>query len=135
MNRAFIRNLRIEIDNALKAVGEKHNVSIHAGNARFDETSVSFKLQVNQINENGKVESPERKAFIEFSHVYGVDKNIKIDDKLRLWDGNVYQIVGLKTKSRKYPVLAKQLPNGKTYKFTPDAINAGTKIAQLTRSK
>ena len=36
--------------------------------------------------------------------------------------GTTYSICGLKPRSRKYPVLAKQIPTGKTYKFAVDSV-------------
>jgi len=35
---------------------------------------------------------------------------------------NSYKITGLKTANRKYPILADDLANGKSYKFSPESV-------------
>lgn len=48
----LVTTLRAEINAALEAVAEKHGLEIHAGNATYTSTSVTFKVEVADVRAN-----------------------------------------------------------------------------------
>jgi hypothetical protein len=118
-DRYTCRMLRAEIDAALKQVAEKHGISLRAGNARFGPDNMSMKLEAAIISSDGQVKSPERTDFERHAAMFG----FKADDLGATFPfrGTTYEIVGLKVRSRKYPVLGKRA-DGKTFKFNANDV-------------
>jgi hypothetical protein len=112
-DRQTIRLLRERIDSALHQIAQEYGISITAGNARFTPENVRLKLELAVIGENG-VESIAAVDFRKYAILLG----LKSEDlgKTFLFRGKPYTIVGAKTSSHKYPILAKN-KNGKVYKF------------------
>jgi hypothetical protein len=54
-NRANIKGLRNEIDEALDRVAKKYGITISAGNCTFSGNEANFKLKLNTIGEGGTV--------------------------------------------------------------------------------
>ena len=119
-----IQEMRKDIDEALKAVAEKHNCTIHAGSANYTSESFNIKLEVVENSSDGSTVTKEELDWKANASLFGLDvdllgKTVKIQ-------GKDYEIVGLKPRSRKYPVLGKDLSNGKTYKFPAEFLKNPT---------
>ena len=121
-----IKQMRVDINSALKGVAKQYNADITTANARYDSNNMTFQLKVLIKDETGQVRTPEMADFERFATIYGItkqlgDKVIANGMALTLATRKVFTIAGLKTNSPKYPVLATS--NGRTYKFTVDNIN------------
>jgi hypothetical protein len=102
ISKESLKQLRDDIDAALKAVGDKHGVALRAGNASYTATNATFKLEVST-------------SFNRFCTLYGFKpENLGATFQNR---GVTFTLIGLDRKSRKYPVLARNAKDGKTYKF------------------
>lgn len=115
--------LREEINEALKALGEKHGVKFTPGKAKYSPTSANFELEVALVNADGSAETKMRTDFNNFAVGYGM-KPEWLDKQFNRFD-KVYQIIGLMPTSHKYPVLCKCLRTGKEFKLVASDVIRG----------
>lgn len=121
LDRASVRQINSEIESALKAVAEKYGVAIKVGNSRFSNNNCTTKIEIATIAESGEVLTKEAVDFNRYaSSMFQITKKLGDTFEFRY---DTYEIVGLKPRSSKYPVLAKNLSNNKTFKFPANAIN------------
>ena len=110
-----LRELRADIDAALKSVAEKHNISLNAGSARYTPTTATFKLEAVTTTIDGEVVEAEKVKFNEFCGKFGIAKDA-FGSTFKS-NGEVFTICGIKPKAKKYPILAKN-NQGTVYKFS-----------------
>ena len=110
-----IKDMRKDIDEALKAVAEKHNCTISAGRANYSDESFNIKLEVVENSSDGSTVTQAQLDWKANARRFGL--NVDLLGKTVQIQGKDFEIVGLKPRSSKYPVLGKDLSNGKTYKF------------------
>ena len=115
MDRNKVKELRVAVNAALESVGKEFGMSIKVGNMRYDDTVVNIPVTASMISEDGVVQTPERTDFIALAKFHGLDP--EWIDKEFTSRGDTYRICGLKPRSRTYPILAKNLLTGKTFKF------------------
>lgn len=122
MNRNLLKQLKPEIQDALKELSKKHNVDIRCGSASFGSNHATFKLEISLIGEGGEVMTKEAEDFKLYCYRWG----LKESDLGRTFNhfGNTFKITGAKPRSSKYPILAEKITGGTggTYKF-PASIN------------
>lgn len=112
-DRTKIKSLRKEINSALEVVGQKHGLVFNLGSITFGQNSFGCRLEV-ASSENG--ESVYAVAFKEKCAKYGL---LPSELGKEFWsNGNRFKITGLKTRNRKYPILADRTGDGKGYKFS-----------------
>jgi len=115
ITRTKIQDMRKDIEEALQAVAEKHNCTIKAGNASFNEDSFKLKLEIVENSSDGSTVTQAQVDWKANASSFGLD--VDLLGKTVILQNSNYEIVGLKPRSRKYPVLGKDLSNGKIYKF------------------
>jgi len=113
-DRTTIHLMRPKLEAAFAALAAEYGIAIKLGNARFDSTNVTFKLELATKSADGAVVSKERAAYTQLADLY--DLKPEWLDKTFQYGGTTYKIAGLSTKARKAPVLASN-PSGKLYKF------------------
>lgn len=120
--RPECRTVREAVREALKSVEEEFEVDIEFGNGRFSSGSFGFKIDINTRDENGEKQNAKEKEFKLYAKSFGLEP----DDFGKTFNdrGKLYTIVGIKPRSYKVPVLAKNL-KGKVYKFPADVIIRG----------
>lgn len=90
------------------------------GNISFNPTNATAKLQFATIGKGGEVNTKERTEFKQLGKMYGF-KETDLDKVVSLPNGarsHKYKIVGLKLRSRAYPVLVEEQDSGRRYKFS-----------------
>jgi len=105
MNKATAKILR----NKLNAILEEHGIEgyeIHAGNASFDDSQVTFKVEV---REQGAGSSEERDLET-FANISDLDTNKIVNQQ-----GKTYSLVGYKTRARKNPWIVQDMKSGSKY--------------------
>jgi hypothetical protein len=117
------RKIRDELNKVLEPFGKKFGLVVHAGNATYSENNAVFKVEVNTVDQDGNAISREAEAFTKNAFVYGL-KPEHLNQTFKSFHGESFEIIGLATRSNKYPILAKNLENGKTYKFPAEQVKA-----------
>lgn len=113
MEKATLKLIRKDIDEALVGVGAKYNMSMKLGSIGFDELGFTGKVEA-QLNEiNGK--EPTQYNFEKHCSMYGL-KNSDYNKEF-MSEGKVFIIKDLKTSARTYPIIAECKETGKRYKF------------------
>ena len=120
INPSVCRILRDEMDAALKAVGDKYGITIAVGGGKYTDSNVTFKVEAAVVNEDGQKLGKDAVAFQQNARYYGLTPEDLF--KEFTFQGVTHQIVGLKPQSRKFPILAKNLRDGKTYKMTASSV-------------
>lgn len=123
-NRTSVKNLRNAMQADLAQLAKKWGIDIQCGNASFDSTSITIKVQANII-QDGQVLTPEAKAFNTYAPISGL-RGYSLGDKVII-NGTTYTLSGWNRKAPKYPVQISQ--GGKTYRATVNHVLSGTKMA------
>lgn len=125
-DKKLLSALRHDIDDALKGVGQKHNLTLKSGSITYDKhgRSATIKLEVAANGDDGQAVDPHRMKFATAwanSHfLFSLPKD-GLGRKFKS-GGKEYTIVGLNPKAGRYPVMAER--DGKTYKFNDDDVRA-----------
>ena len=92
---------------------------------RYNDVSLAVKLEITEINKNGKVKSAIERDFQEYARFYG----LQLTDLGRTFtiNGKRYKISGCKPRNIVYPILGTRIPDGKRFKFAVDAVAHGLK--------
>jgi hypothetical protein len=109
------------IETALQKVGQQYGVHIQRGNGRFSPTNLTLKLEVSVLDESGEAVSREEEAFKKHATVFGL-KASDLHKTFKDWKGRQYEIIGLNTRARKNPILAKDLRSGKTFVWPEEEV-------------
>jgi hypothetical protein len=113
-----IKDIRNDIISALKKVEQKHGVLFNLGRITYYNTDFRASLQCHTNDDGAK--SPIELEWNKLCHSYGF-KGTDLHEKVNL-NGEVHQIIGLKSRNRKYPIITKKMGNGKQYKWTSDSV-------------
>lgn len=121
MDKEKIKQFRGDFDKAVEALADRYSVSIDLGNIRYDAHQFTSKITVTEIAEGV---DPEDAKWIEslrkYGYVYGLDED-SYGAKLSR-GGEIFDIVGIKPRATKYPIVARKRSDGKLYKLQPDAV-------------
>lgn len=112
----LVNALRQALQNAANDFG----VTIELGTPRYDENRLTFKVEAFVAGNGNQGESSAAIQFRAAATLLGLQP----EDLGKTFQsrGDTYQIVGAKIANRKYPILAKNIKNGKTYKFTANDV-------------
>lgn len=114
--RNVIKNIRPEIEAALKEVALRHGVVIKCGNGSYTANNFTLKLEASAIDAaTGVVFTKEAEAYKRNAAILGL-KEEWLNQTFQSYTGESYKVVGLKPKSTKYPVLGERA-DGKVFKF------------------
>ena len=96
------------------------NVAVKGGT--IGKTFLNLKIEFAEIGEDGVAESREAADFKALAKFYG----LSADDlgKQFVSRGECFEIVGLKPKSHKFPILGRNR-HGKVYKFPAESVKRG----------
>jgi hypothetical protein len=123
-DRSTVVLIANDIQSALAKVANQYGVNIKVGNASFSPTNFTTKITVSTISKDGTVMGKEASDFDRYAFMFGIT-DYKVGDEFEFRD-ETYKIVGMLPRSKKYPVLAKSVSSGKTFKF-PASVLGGHK--------
>jgi hypothetical protein len=118
------RTLGTAVEQSLQKVAEEFGVSIKRKGGSYSSTNYVIKLEASVIGKGGVVLSREAEDFKNYYKMY----NLELSDLGKTFtseDGVQYKIKGLSTRSGKYPILAENLSNGKTFKLPERMVQRG----------
>lgn len=99
-------------------------VSVKRGNASYQTGSFTLKLTFSKVSEDGTVETPERRHFIDYIDMKS-NSALSADDIDTTFKsgGKTFTIVGYKARARKRPILC-TADDGKQYVFNVETVAA-----------
>lgn len=114
-HRSNLDNIADDAMTALQAVADKYDIDIQKGRGTYSDTNYTLKIEMSVKDKTGQVITREARDFKSFADAYGLQS----DDLGKTFpaSGRTFEIVGLSTKAKKYPILAKDVNTGGTYKF------------------
>jgi hypothetical protein len=120
ITKESLRGLVVDIEAALKCVGEKHNLSIVSGGCSYSSNEATVKLNVVTNKANGETTTKEELDFMNHCHKFNLSKD---DFGTEFFaNGGAYTVIGLKPRSSKYPLIGKCSRTGNSYLFSIDAL-------------
>lgn len=106
-----LKMLRMEMQNVLDDIAKEHNITLKIGNASYSGKEATFKLHITLNNSN--IPTREEKNYDSYVIIDGLPKRGTI-----IPIGNTrYKLVGFKSRSTKYPIIALDIDSNKRYKF------------------
>lgn len=111
-----IKLIQDKIKAAVLKIENEENIKIEFGSCRYNSAYYNTTMKVTTLDKTEKVSG----VFEGISKRFGFTQNImgmKFDGK-----NGLYEIVDIKTRSRKYPIIAKSLTTGQSFKYTVDQI-------------
>jgi len=119
-DRANIRALNEAVIKAIQPVAEEFGIQIKAGGGTFTPTDYKMRLICAVQNTDGTYETPERADFKLFASLYGLTAD-DVDMEF-IWNREKYKLVGIKSRSTKFPLIGQRIKDGKRFKFGPDIV-------------
>ena len=101
ITKQMLKDLRPEIEDALKGISEKYGITMKLGNGHFGGLTGDYKLLLTTTGENG--ETPESRDFTMYAATFGMDK--EWFGKTFQSNGHTYTIKGILPRKRKMPIL------------------------------
>jgi len=114
LDKPTVTYIRKHLDAALKPLAEKLGVAIDLGQCTFEVSNCRFQLKIAVRDSSGKAITEEAESFKHNAKLFGLEP-ADLGKEFN-FQGQPYTVCGLRTKSRKYPVIARA-SNGKNYKF------------------
>jgi hypothetical protein len=116
INENKIKAIQKKIKDAIAQIEKEENVKIEFGTVSYNVAKYSTSMSVTTLDKNEKVDGVLRSV----CRRLGFTQNII---GMQFYGSNgLYEIIDIKTKNRKYPVIAKSLSNSTQYKFSVDHI-------------
>ena len=121
-DRPQVRETRQDLQTALDALADEHDIVIEVDGGRFNATSVTYKVSC-MVKDEGAAVRPEAEDFKRYAVGWGLSP----DDLGREFEsrGTIYVITGAKPRSTRYPILADRKGDGKSYKFPVFTVKQG----------
>tara|TARA_R110000803_G_scaffold19482_1_gene50934 strand:+ start:349 stop:750 length:402 start_codon:yes stop_codon:yes gene_type:complete len=99
---------RTDLNEALAELKKKYDFDIEVGNMRFSSNSISVKLEVADISNPVGANSVNESLFNEYCFRFGLATS-HYGKTFTCNKGQRHKIVGIKPRSRKYPILTRNL--------------------------
>lgn len=114
-DKSNLKQLRVDMESALLAVAQKHNIKIQVGSARFTETNTTFKVELSTKSTDGQVNTRSVSDFKELCASYGLKPEHL--GQTFTYAGERFRLDGMAgARSIKYVFLATKLRDGKQYR-------------------
>lgn len=112
INEAKITEIQNQLKEAIKKIEQENNVTINFGSISYNSAYYTSNMKVITNEKSERVSG----VFESICKKLGFSQNIigmQFENK-----GSIYKIVDIKTRNRKYPVIAESMSNGKMYKYS-----------------
>ena len=126
LNRPSVELLRNKIEELLKPIEEEFNIKVSLNGGRFSNTMYNPKIELSIINDEGGIAETKERTDYKRNCVFFDLKEEYLDQSFTV-AGTEYLVVGLKPRSRKYPIIAKDTRSNKSYKFGADTVRRAFK--------
>lgn len=113
----MLNDLRKDLNEAVKSVGDKHGLTIHFGNATFDALSATYKVNVGFVATDDY--DPAKELWERYCNLIGLEKEDYGKVFSFPFETKQYKIVGIQPNARTNSVLIQQVDTGKEYVCSP----------------
>ena len=123
LDKPTCREIREALQTALDGDDcDLEGVTINVGNATYQETTVTFKVEV-AMNVGGRVMNKRTADYGRYAMRWGLPEDGL--GKTILINREEYEIVGLKAKARKKPLIVKRAKDGKEFVCSANTARVG----------
>jgi hypothetical protein len=121
IDRAATKAIADRAEERLEELAQELGLNVRYAGGSFSASNAVIKFEFAVVGENGQAATREAEAFKQLAFTLGLQP----DDLGRRFSnitGEVFEIVGLKPKSPRFPLLGKRVRDGKVFKFVPKAV-------------
>lgn len=117
-DKATCRQVAPKVLDALKPLAESLGLSIRYAGGSYSDGVYTAKVEFGVMGGNGLAASREGEAFKELAHFYG----LAADDLGKTFEhrGEKWTIIGLASRSEKFPLIVQRTRDGKRFKMSAD---------------
>ncbi len=119
INRPKIAEIRTDITEALKAVGDKHGIKISTGSASFSAAAMTMKLEIVTLGDGGVERDLDAEAFTRSALNSGLSPS-DLGKTINL-EGRPLTIAGYRPKARKHCIVLKS-PDGLVFVASAETV-------------
>jgi hypothetical protein len=123
--RPQLKQMREDLQEAVKAFEKKHDVKVDFGNISYDEFSFTIKTKVTQNAVHS--EDGERILFEKNCDSYGLNKeDYKHRFEAKVKSGQpkeTFELIGFEPSRSKFPIKGRNVTSGKVLLFTRDVVS------------
>ena len=114
------REITQEIEVAVKAIFEKHELQPSKIRSKYgDGYQVSIQADAIEMNDSGvNLASTESQVWISIGKQYGFENPASVLGAEFVQNGKPFRFLGMNPNASRFPLVAKNLKDGKTYKLT-----------------
>jgi len=120
INRDVCKQLRVDMNEAIKAKLEEYGLEGEFLNGSFDNELVTFKVDIKiagAMDKRDKKLSDSLTWYAKYiAEELGVDKNDILNKEYRMGVTR-YKLIGYNSKAKAYPIIMQDIKTGKKYKF------------------
>ena len=118
------REITAEIEVAVKAIFEKHELQPSKIRSKYgDGYQVSIQADAIEMNDSGvNLASTESQVWISIGNKYGFENPASVLGAEFVQNGKPFKFLGMNPNASKFPLVAKNLKDGKTYKLTVGSV-------------
>lgn len=125
INREVCKQLRVDMNEAIKAKLEEYGLEGEFLNGSFDSELVTFKVDIKiagAMDKRDKKLSDSLTWYAQYiAEELGVDKEEILNKEYRMGVTR-YKLIGYNSKAKAYPIIMQDIKTGKKYKFAENMI-------------
>lgn len=125
INREVCKQLRVDMNEAIKAKLEEYGLEGEFLNGSFDSELVTFKVDIKiagAMDKRDKKLSDSLTWYAQYiAEELGVDKDDILNKEYRMGVTR-YKLIGYNSKAKAYPIIMQDIKTGKKYKFAENMI-------------
>lgn len=114
INKPLCKKLRIEINEALRAIGKANDLNIECGNMSYSDEGIKIKVNALPLSADGAVITEAQQAL----ELYSSSLNGLTYGDTFTSGGILFMVTGYKPRSSKYNIVARNTTNNKEYGFS-----------------
>jgi len=119
LNKDTVKELRDGLDKMMQKFGQENGITIKLGTVRY--SSDNFKIPIEGMIDRGDGLTFEAGEFLKHYEKYGLVAS-DLGREFITESGKCMKITGLKTRNRKYPILAKEVDTDKNFKYSAEFV-------------
>ena len=121
-NTNSLTKMRSEMLKNFEALEKKYGIKFNVGRMTYSHDNFSAKVTCSLVSNDGTVLTAEAKNLMDYGKMSGLNDDVKLNKKF-YYSGQHFKVVGLATRSQKFPVICEDVNTGKSYKLPIAGVN------------